>query len=218
MTNVLLARVRTASFGAAGQSICRTRLDIARASRLTARGCPNRPPGSNRWLGCRWHRCDPARVGSSAAYPAAPGEVLLSGWVLRQSQAGWQAGGDRSRRGRGRGPGHLYGFRPQQYRGPVAGSHLPVHLERAADVASGASRQRYRARRHLAPEGVRRQAAPAAQRPARGRPSARAGAARRRLQRPPVCCDTVDWASGSCRGRSRQQVAPAAPRRQEAEG
>jgi hypothetical protein len=57
---------------------------------------------------------DPTRVRVIARYPAAAGEVLLSGWVLGAAQVAGRAALVEVRRGRGR--AILFGFRPQ-YRG-----------------------------------------------------------------------------------------------------
>jgi hypothetical protein len=57
---------------------------------------------------------DPSRVRVIARYPAQPGEILLSGWLIGAAQLGGRAALAEVRTGRGRVV--LFGFRPQ-YRG-----------------------------------------------------------------------------------------------------
>jgi len=108
VTNVL-APLSNREFYAPG-SIFRMLLDTA--SRLT----DGMPEETIAWFesGPAFEARDPARVRVIGRYPAAPGEVLLSGWILGAGQIAGKAGLVEVRRGRGR--AILYGFRPQ-YRG-----------------------------------------------------------------------------------------------------
>jgi len=108
VTNVL-APLSNREFYAPG-SIFRMQLDTA--SRLT----DGMPEETIAWFesGPAFEGRDPARVRVIGRYPAAPGEVLLSGWILGAGQVAGKAGLVEVRRGRGRVV--LYGFRPQ-YRG-----------------------------------------------------------------------------------------------------
>jgi len=108
VTNVL-ASLSPRDFYAPG-SIFRLKLDTT--SRL-AEGLPDETIA---WFesGPAFEARDPARVRVIGRYPTAPGEVLLSGWVLGAAQVAGKAGLVEVRRGRGR--VILFGFRPQ-YRG-----------------------------------------------------------------------------------------------------
>ena len=91
-------------------SILRLRLDPA--SPLAG----GMPPETIAWFesGPAFEVRDPTRVRVVARYPAAPGDVLLSGWILGAAQIAGKAALVDVRRGRGR--VILFGFRPQ-YRG-----------------------------------------------------------------------------------------------------
>jgi hypothetical protein len=108
VTNVL-APLSNREFYAPG-SIFRLKLDI------TSPLAEGMPEDAIAWFesGPAFEGRDPARVRVIGRYPAAPGEVLLSGWVLGAAQVAGKAGLVEVRRGRGR--VILFGFRPQ-YRG-----------------------------------------------------------------------------------------------------
>lgn len=101
-----LASLSNREFYAPG-SIFRMRLDTT--SRLTE----GMPEETIAWFesGPAFEARDPARVRVIGRYPAAPGEVLLSGWILGAAQVAGKAGLVEVRRGRGR--VILFGFRPQ---------------------------------------------------------------------------------------------------------
>ena len=105
----VLAPLDSREFYAPG-SILRLELDTALA---LAEGMPDETAA---WFegGPAFDVRDPTRVRIVGHYPAAPGEVLLSGWLLGAEQIAGKAAMLDVRRGRG----HviLFGFRPQ-YRG-----------------------------------------------------------------------------------------------------
>jgi len=91
-------------------SILRLQLDTAQA---LAEGMP---PQTIAWFesGPAFEARDPTRVRIVGRFPADPGDVLLSGWLLGASHLAGKAALVEVRRGRGR--VILFGFRPQ-YRG-----------------------------------------------------------------------------------------------------
>ena len=110
-----LASLSSRDFYAPG-SIFRLRLD---PSSPLAEGMPEE---ATAWFegGPVFDVRDPARVRVVGRYPTAPGDVLLSGWVLGAGQVAGKAGLVEVRRGRGRVV--LFGFRPQ-YRGQTMASY-----------------------------------------------------------------------------------------------
>jgi hypothetical protein len=104
-----LSDLSPADFYAPG-SILRLQLDTAQA---LAEGMPVQ---SIAWFesGPAFNVLDPARVRVVGRFPADPGEVLLSGWLLGAPHIAGKAALVEVRRGRGR--VILFGFRPQ-YRG-----------------------------------------------------------------------------------------------------
>ena len=104
-----LAALSPREFYAPG-SLLRLRLDPAQA---LAQGMPEETAV---WFegGPAFEVRDPARVRVTGRYPAAPGDVLMSGWLLGAGHIAGKAGLVEVRYGRGRVV--LFGFRPQ-YRG-----------------------------------------------------------------------------------------------------